>query len=597
MPPKLNPKISSTIPNEYLDVLLKVADQTNDWKMFNLFWTPVSKSPIALDIVPKLMVKAEEISPQFAFDLLMHISSDTFFPVASEMKPSEYHHLKNRYTKCIMGGLNSFLMALMHYTHIDPDCRDRSSKHWNVMYDALSQLGPHIEYISLLPQVAQTLPKRIPSHAYADFYAILVLRNGNFQSAHMTFLTQKLLFHGSDAEKSLVLNADKLIATKREQVNPIFSLKTYKYILNHLGRHSTEENKDKITWIVDNVLTKYVSSTENLDTVLNLLLRRAADTGDVKGSAFIYEYILQKANVEPSITSYANLFRGFRILSPTLGDQQCFDVLSLIHQKGLSIPPFLCTEILEVIGNRYHGLTVLDFYKAYFGDEYLAELGITPYCETLYVTNLEAPHYTPCIHPNNTPASDHHPFNTVALSILYNSVLNTMTSVSQVLDLYKAFREADLPCARKELFSCYDRFISTLCLKFKTHESRSLAKSILDDMIETGRMVHPKASFKTPYKYTGNQLTCFGDLIQSFCWAGNIDIALEVLRTGLNFETVADSTMFAPIINFYASRHDYDTALAWMDSAIKAGVQIKDEDLVETLENYRASLEPPERTK
>lgn len=591
---KGKPKVGK-VPDELFELLLSLPAQLEDWTTFDLFWAPIAGSPLALEIVPELITRAIATSPTFAFDLLMRIDNDNFFP-QNEGNAAEHHFLKARYTKAIIGGLNAFLQRLMQPPYLE----GQTSKYWNLMYETFDQLNRNIDHISLLPTVAQTLPQRIPRHAFADFYAILLLRKANFQSTHLKNLPEQLLFNGTDAEQSLIVNADKLIAAKRQLIEPIFSLKTYQAIVNHLGRRTTETNTENLTWLLDNVVSKYAAHPKNLSVVLNTILRRAADSGDMTEAAAIYEYMIQKDNVQPCITTYANLFRGFRKLAPTLGDYRCFEVLSLIHNKGLEIPPFLCTEILALINARYHGLIVFQFYKAYFGEQYLQELGIVSHFDSLYVPNIEKPDYTPSIYPDHINDTRLHPFNPVALGILYKALLGSVSTLAQVLALYKAFRELQFPCPKTELYSIYDCIINTLCAKFKTNESLSLAKSILDDMVLTIPLPLPdnNQSMFTPYKYSGTQLTAFGTLIKGFCEKGNIDLALEVLDTGLKVSPFVGGDMFAPVIQYYMLRHDRATALTWLDAAKEAGASIRGNDaLVAALEEYREYMSANETSQ
>ena len=596
------------IPKEIFHVLLNLAKagrkKSISWNGFDLFWMPIAGSPLALEIAPELIIRASFTSPRLAFDILMRIASEPFFTIQGQ-SVSQKAFIKSRYTQSIMCALNAFLYSLMQAKYLEHP--SNISKYWNLMYEVFDQLNRSITHITLFPKVAQTLTQRIPRRAFADFYAIFLLRNVNIQNTHLRPLTDQLLSNGSDAEKSLVLNADKLLAANKTNLKPAFSLSTYKSILKHLGRNPSEADNNMATWLLDKIVTKYASQPANLPMVLNTILRHAADSGNMTEAASIYEYMIQKDGIEPDITTYSNLFRGFRHLAPTLGDHRCFEVLSLIHQKGLDIPSFLCTEILTLINEWYHGQIVYGFYQAYFGQEFLQDLGIAEFFDGLYVPDIEKPEYTPRIQPDtvtSTPEQPHE-FSPVALSILYSATLRSVSTISQVADLYKKFRGfSGFPCDQSHLYSVYDRFISTLCKKFKTYESLSLAKSILDEMVEAILASSPTPNIKSlysqdqslqsvrkPYRYTGTQLKCFAILIKVYCERGNVARAREVLDLGLSVSPFVHGNMFEPIIQYYLARQDLSMALKWMDNAHSVGAYITNNDeMVQTVENYRQEL-------
>lgn len=589
-----NETLKVETPDEVVDLLLSLADTSDQtsWNTFDLFWVPIAGSPLALEIVPKLITKATLASPNLGFDILMRIDNDQFFPRIDKFEPSQYWFQKSRYTKSIFCGLNAFLHVLMQAEYLD---HANLSKHWNLMYDAFDQLNTNIETINILPHVAQTLTSRIPRHAYADFYAILLLRRANLQSTHFRKLPEYLLFNGTDAEKSLVLNADKLLGANQQKLAPIFSLKTYSAILNHLGRKPTETNNENATWFLDNIVTKHAAQPTKLLKVLDTVLRRATDSGDMAEAAGIYEYMLQKDHIEPSITTYANLFRGFRRLAPTIGDFRCFEVLNLIHLKGLAIPPFLCTEILALINDRYHGLVVFQFYKAYFGDEHLHALGIADYFESLYVPNIEKPDYTPSIHPDTTAIqSEVHQFNSVALAILYSAALRSVSTIAQVLELYKHFREFQhFPCKAMDMLSVYDYFVSTLCTKFNTNESLVLAKSILEDLAESVLLPlkDNPLPIRRPLRYSGPQLKGYSELTKAFVEKGNIIQAEAVAELALLSSPFVHGDLFVPLIQYHLANRNNPFALHWMDRANSVGAIITNHnEMVQIVEQYRQDL-------
>ncbi|KAF5114536.1 hypothetical protein DV113_003820 [Geotrichum candidum] len=568
-----------------------LAEEPN-WNNFDRFWSSVAWTPLALILAPELLDRVfQQQGPEAAYNLLIRLGHDKFFAGndASVTDKKSVYFISHRYEMAVTGAVNAFIYNITHSSHLDPNTK--TCIHYNLIYDVFDKLNRNISLITLLPKAISRITETLPRKAYADFYAIFLVRKVNLRNSQFRAFLDRMLLTGTDAEKALVMNADRLLeinnGSNGKHPKPLLALKTYKTILAHLGRFPTSYNRKLATFIIDNLLVQFYN--ENKVAVLEMTLRYSADTGAMEDAARIYQFILQ-AQIQPTMDVYTSMFRGFRIFAHMWGPQRGFDILKLIHDQNISFPPYFCTEILRFVEQQYHGLIVYNFYLAYFEDTHLEELGLASYFRGLYSEDIEVPAYEPSIAPAHQAEAARHPINPIALSILYAGALNSMTNAHHVAELYnrfKAFLLAHVPTdqphhQRAQYYFVFDGFVQTLCFKFGTPEAVSMAHGIVEELpqlvprtdaavsadaaaADSTNDVAPGAA-RAPYRYTGRPLRAFEHLLAYHVRQGQLDRAVDTLNAAIAYTPRAGHlALVRPIIKALVRAGDLELATRWFD--------------------------------
>ncbi|KAF5101802.1 hypothetical protein D0Z00_000664 [Geotrichum galactomycetum] len=607
-----------------------------NWASFDRFWSSVAWTPLALILAPELLDRVfQQHGPEAAYQLLIRLGHDKFFASndASVTDKKSVYFISHRYEMAVTGAVNAFIYNITRDKHIDPNTQ--TCIHYNLIYEVFDKLNRNISLITLLPKAISRITETLPRKAYADFYAIFLVRNVNLRNSQFRAFLDRMLLTGTDAEKVLVMNADRLLEvnTGGNNKQPVLALKTYKTILSHLGRFPTSYNRKLATFIIDNLLVQFYN--ENKVAVLEMTLRYSADTGAMEDAARIYQFILQ-AQIPPTMDAYTSMFRGFRIFAHTWGPQRGFDILKLIHDQNISFPPYFCTEILRFVEQQYHGLIVYNFYLAYFEDTHLEELGLAAYFRGLYSEDIEVPAYEPSIAPDHHAEVARHPMNPVALSILYAGALNSMTNAHHVAELYnrfKAFLLSHVPATpqRAQYYFVFDGFVQTLCFKFGTPEAVSMAHGIVEELPQLvphtsaaagaaadGTTNGAPGAARTPYRYTGRPLRAFEHLLTYHVRQGQLDRAVNILNAAIAYTPHAGHlSLVRPIIRALVRAGDLELAARWFDYSKSAlGVVFQPEqqdeptsddhdansnssgniDVVRVIEDYRAAQQQQSTT-
>lgn len=595
-----------------------------NWEPFDRFWAPVAWTPLALILAPELIdLMFKHHGPKAAYNLLIQLGDDKFFPGnhSSITDKKSVYFITHRYEMAVTGAVNAFIYNITRGKHLDPVTN--SCIHYNILYDVFDKLNRNISLITLLPKAISLITATLPRKAYADFYAIFLVRNVNLRNSQFRSFLDRMLLDGTEAEKALVMNADRLIevSTGKKHNSPVLALNTYKTILAHLGRFPTSYNRTLASFIIDNLLVNFYN--KNKVAVLDMALRYSADTGAMEDAARIYQFILH-AKIQPTMDVYMNMFRGFRIFAQTWGPQRGFDILKLIHDQNITFPPYFCTEILRFVERQYHGLIVYNFYLAYFENTHLEELGLVSYFQGLHSEDIEIPVYEPSITPDKK-VQMRYAVNPIALSILYAAALNSMTNAHHVAELYNRFKTfllAQVPEAKRtQYYFVFDGFVQTLCFKFGTPEAISMAHGI----VETLPQIIPRVdlSYSSPsvagtaakaegadaaselpgaghrlYRYTGRPLRAFEYLLSYHARQGQLDHAVDILNAAIAYTPrAAHFALVKPIIKALVRAGDFELAERWFDYCKTAlGVVFQpddqtDNDFVHAIEAYRAGKE------
>lgn len=579
----------SDIPNQIFDILMTLIPKipssdpssVSSWDDFDKFWEPIINSPICVILIPQLVSRTCQLySPQIGLALLYHIDNDEFIDKTKDSR-SAY----SRYCKGINAGLNSIICFLSSYrlnvtnagkissstnqeesqSFTKPlSTKQQQLKNCDEIYDVIDNINLAPEYLRIFPFAIFNVFRELPKQTMADFYALLLAKNTNFQNKKLRNFIDQILLNGTDAERSLILNADLMIHLKNsnleqeQEQNEInnndsietttpqsistepsqeletktipstFSLGTYKLILKIAAKTGNTELEN---FIKDKVLMNFAKSDYSTESIIEIALHSSVEHGNLEETGIIYEYLTKQPNFEPSLSILSTIFRGFRIMNSPIGESKCFEILDIIHSKGWSIPLNLCTEILALLKEQYHAIIVYNYYKAYFGNsEILDDLMFGRYFdESVVPSNISPPNYRPYIFPNGvSPESSNDPniiikristhentiekspssssstistttepapsnnerlecyykFSSVALIILYESILRSVQHIPHVEMLYDAFRHSKFYNRNDVYPAVIDSFVRTLCTQFGNPIALSLARSIIVDMVD-----------------------------------------------------------------------------------------------------------------
>lgn len=400
---KVNPENIqlSDLPNEIFDILLslipidsstvKIRTDPVAWSDFDKFWGPIVNSPVCITLIPQLVARASQLfSPNVGISLLHHIDGDAFLS-----KFPSHNSAYVRYQKGLSAGLNSLISfisfyrvrsrtdalkaptspLLLDFQFSDTDSKELQSpdslqayKNCDLIYDAIEKLN--LEKLDIFPKVMARILQHLPRRTMADFYALLLSKNVEISDKCYRYMTDQLLFNGTDSEKYLITNTDLVKhrayeQNKQTQINnnleapddatensshdttnndtnvlsssssplpssepnlpkPTFHIDSYSSILKVAIQ---DQDVNLVTFIRDQLLpqylSKYVDSSNNIqeknkkfeqimESVLLLALRVCVDLGNMEEAGKLMEFWAKDPNFVPTDKIYTLMFRGFR---------------------------------------------------------------------------------------------------------------------------------------------------------------------------------------------------------------------------------------------------------------------------------------------
>lgn len=644
------------------------------WSDFIQFWIPVMNSPLCLVLLPQLVCHVAQVhSRHTAFALFCYLNRQR---LGNKLRYSrQLSMMYNRSINCGMNALIAYLCPVpraqnqrqgpvVSTQQLIKESDDTANS--DMIYNVIDKTRVEPPVLKIFPHVVQKVFPEIPKYYLQEFYALILAKRLRVTGPHYRYLIDQLLVNGTDAEKSLIMNTDRMMHLKYEEgkrkllenqdpsdsspaeideagnnIIPTFDLRVYGQILKLAYK---TKNEELATFIKDKVLVNYAATNPiKLKQVVETALRVSIDQGRIQDISSVYEYLSKLPEFKPSERMYASFFRGFRKATGTVleSEARCFEILDMIHSHGWNIPAYLCTEVLLLINEKYHALTVYDFYQAYFGSQHLVDndLGIDTYFEEIAIQpGLSRPPHIPSVMPPSAYETSPAPptqygFNPIALSILYSCILQTVEHIQQLHFLYSKFRLSPLYTNPEVYISVIDSFVRALTTRFQTKEATSLARAIVEDMVynnasfmrydralapgtfgeaeealseeEQSSLLQsvlqdpitkqqtivdgvppPKTNVpsRLPARYAGLKFQCFGLLINQYCETGQINAAKEILQLACLNSPVIYGQMFEPIVEYYILKNNIDMARKWYDSANGLGAYITDKTLLDALD-------------
>lgn len=637
----------SDISNLVYDILLSLIpthhpETLNDqsWSYFDRFWTPVVSSYITPRLVPELVIRASLLfSPQIGAQLLLHIDSSKFsnlLELPEEIPPeatqkiqlkSQATLLKNTYERSLICGLNAYILLKLDFVlklAKYPQSKILIDDIWDSIYQTISEFRSKDITIKLFPSVFTKLAENLPQSQLSRFYLLFLYKGVRLDGLIASRIPKSILSNGNEQDKKIVLNTDKIMYLKKREeqrkkgqkettsVTPTFHITAYSSLLKYAARIHDEKTAN---FIERNVLMGFAKNSFNLYETLITALQTTAERKDIKGMDEIYDFIISQEEFKEDVNLYAILFRGFRKMADKLGsDKKCFELLNYMDMRKWELPTYLCIEILTLINERYHFSVMLKYYVTYFGTDHLDELGIFKYFQEASVPQsiVEPPYDITTSSIANNPNFQQHEFNPIALALLYDSMLKSVTTIQEVVQLYRTFVQSKLyHTTPKFYFPVVDSFVRCLCGRLATEASVSFAEKIVIDMVSenesfqnykksvvikdqsvkstSSHALNQRLDSKLP-SYLGNQLQCFGILIKAYCGfppnykSTNIQRALSILKLAYETSPVLYNDMFRPIILYYLFKdRNLKVARQWYDAAIETGVIIPSRKILQQL--------------